>query len=67
MRRKFLVQVMGVLLAAGMTAGSYATAMAAETKRKKLQLKRLMTAPQRMVKRKSMSRSWYLFPAGILQ
>ena len=35
MRRKFLVQVMGVLLAAGMTAGSCATAMAAETKTEK--------------------------------
>ena len=35
MRKKFLVQVMSVLLAAGMTAGSYATAMAAETKTEK--------------------------------
>ena len=35
MRRKFLVQVMGVLLAAGMTAGNYATAMAAETETEK--------------------------------
>ena len=35
MMRKFLVQVMGVLLAAGMTAGNYATAMAAETETEK--------------------------------
>ena len=32
MKKKFFVQVMGILLAAGMTAGSYATAWAAETK-----------------------------------